>query len=249
MILDFARGSQAEPRGHALAYASSLTEPNAVYAAYLVVPPISIDLAKYMPPMFAEKISLADAESVSAIPLPPVPEKVESVDFVLRLAEARNDDVINLGALDTSNVHHMLSQVSQAAQAYLDLYTTFIKGLGATAEPPPAPTAIGESVEDVLASFMTEKEKLGEMSKLLGKVRYAIEGNDEALADEALAEVASMGARLTGVYAIDRLAAAVRIPGEKGRRLTDLHIRRCYSICDEDYQGVDVIDAEISGLE
>ena len=139
MILDFARGSQAEPRGHALAYASSLTEPNAVYAAYLVVPPISIDLAKYMPPMFAEKISLADAESVSAIPLPPVPEKVESVDFVLRLAEARKDDVINLGALDTSNVHHMLSQVSQAAQAYLDLYTTFIKGLGATAEPPPAP--------------------------------------------------------------------------------------------------------------
>lgn len=249
MILDFERGSQAEPRGHALAYASSLTEPNAVYAAYLVVPPISINLSKYMPPMFADKVTLADAESVSAIPLPPVPEKVESVDFVLRLAEARNDDVINLGALDTMNAHHMLSQVSQAAQTYLELYTTYIDSLAPAPEPAPAAPAIGESVDDVLASFMTEKEKLGEMSKLLGKVRYAVDGNDAALAEEALAEVSSMGARLTGVYELTRLTEAARMPGDKGRRLTELHLRRCYLLCDEDYGGVDAIDAEISALE
>ncbi len=248
MILDFERGSQAEPRGHALAYASSLTEPNAVYAAYLVVPPISINLSKYMPPMFADKVTLADAESVSAIPLPPVPEKVESVEFVLRLAEARNDDVINLGALDTMNAHHMLSQVSQAAQTYLELYTVYIDSLAPAPEPEAAP-AIGESVDDVLASFMTEKEKLGEMSKLLGKVRYAVDGNDAALAEEALAEVSSMGARLTGTYELSRLAEAARMPGDKGRRLTELHLRRCYLLCDEDYSGVDAIDAEISTLE
>ena len=249
MILDFARGSQAEPRGHALAYATSLTEHDAVYAAYLVVPPISINLAKYMPPMFAEKVSLADAESVSAIPLPPVPEKVESIDFLLRLAEARNDDVIDLGALDTTNTHNMLSQVSQAAQSYLELYTAYIESLDPVPEPPAEPPALGESVEDVLASFMTEKEKLGEMSKLLGKVRYAIDGNDDALADEALAEVTSMGARLAGAYELGRLAAAARIPGEKGRRLTELHIRRCYLICDENYGAVNDIDTEISALE
>lgn len=252
MTLDFERGSPSEPRGHAMAYATSLTEPDAVYASYLVVPPISIDLAKYMPPMFADKVSLADAESVSAIPLPPVPEQVESVAFVLQLADARGDDVVNLGTLDTSNVHHMLSQISQVAQEYLSLYTSYAERLHPPQEIAGAQlnaSATGESVEDVLASFMTEKEKLGEISKLIGKVRYALEGNDTPLANDALTEIESMSTKLTGTYEMNKLADAARVPGDKGRVLTELHIRRCYMLCDEDYAGVEKLDEEIRGLE
>ena len=246
MLLSFERGSSSEPKGHALAYMKSASAPDEIYATYLIVPPISIDLAKYMPPMFASKISLADVESISAIPLPPVPEKIEGIDYLHRLAESRGDDVIFLGTLDTSDIQVLLTQVGEAAQDYLRAYSAYIETVPA---PEPPQTALGSSVDEVLYGLMNERDKLGEMAKLIGKLRYAVDGGDHGLAKETVNEMEALGKHLPDKYQVHQIVEVAELAGDKGRKLSELHIARCYKICDEDYRAVEELDTRIRELE
>jgi hypothetical protein len=245
MLLDFERGSSAEPKGHALAYVRDGQDPEAIFATYLVVPPIAIDLAKYMPPMFASKISMADVESISAIPLPPVPERVEGLAYLKQLAERRDDDVINLGTVNTSDVQTMLAQVSDAAQEYLRTYSTHIDSIQQESEPA---EVTGSTLDEILFGLMGDREKLGELTKRLGKLRYAVEGGDEALVEETIQEIEGLGSHLAAKYQMAELTAAARLPDDRGRALSELCIARCYKICDEDYLAVESIDREIAQL-
>jgi hypothetical protein len=245
MLLDFERGNSAEPKGHALAYVRDGQKPDEIFATYLVVPPIAIDLAKYMPPMFASKISMADVESVSAIPLPPVPERVEGLDYLKRLAENRGDDVLNLGTVDTSDVQVMLAQVSDAAQEYLRVYSAHIGSLPQDDE---SVEPNGSTVDDFLFGLMSDRDKLGELTKRLGKLRYAVEGGDDALAEETVVEMEGLGAHLAAKYKVAEITAAARLPQDRGRKLSELYVARCYKICDEDYLAVESIDRAIAEL-
>ena len=247
MILDFERGSQNAPKGHALAYVRHTGAPDEVYATYIIVPPVSIDLAKYMPPMFSDKVSLADLESISAVPLPPVPERVESHVYLRRLAERREDDVIFLGAMDATDSRGMLAQVAEASQEYLRVYTVYVESV--PKEAAGETSRIGDSVADVMYGLLGEGDKLGELAKLLGKVRYAVEGGDASLEEEAVQEMQALGGHLSEKYRVDLVAAAARIHGEKGQRLSQLHIERCYKLCDEDYRAVEHLEREIQELE
>ena len=245
-MLTFERGSASEPTGHALAYMRNATAPDEIFATYLIVPPISIDLAKYMPPMFASKISLADMESLSAVPLPPVPERVQGIDYLQSLAERRGDDIVFLGTLDASDVQGLLVQVAEAAQEYLSVYTAYIE---AAVEQESAQPALGSSVDDVLFGLMNDRDKLGEMAKLLGKLRYAADGGDEGQVKETTAEMEALGRHLPEKYRAREIVAAGEMTGEKGRRLSELHISRCYKICDEDYLAVEELEGRIREAE
>ncbi|MCS7003231.1 MAG: hypothetical protein NZ518_10325, partial [Dehalococcoidia bacterium] len=66
MPLSFVRGSADRPRGHAIL---SFTVDDRVVATYVVVPPIAINLAKYLPPMFAGQVNLAETPEIAAVPL------------------------------------------------------------------------------------------------------------------------------------------------------------------------------------
>lgn len=246
MLLAFERGSASEPRGHALAYFRNASAPGELYATYLIVPPIAIDLAKYMPPMFASKISLADLENVSAIPLPPVPEKVESREYLRRLAESREDDIVFLGTANIADIQEVLGKVGEAAQEYLHAYTAYLNSLPALE---PGPDALSATVEDVLYSLMSERDKLSELAKLVGKLRYAVDGGDAALMRETLHEMEVLGSRLPGKYRLERLSETARLPGERGWKLSELHIARCYKLCEEDYRAVEELDSRIRELE
>ena len=246
MLLSFERGSASEPKGHALAYLRNAASPDEVYATYLIVPPISIDLAKYMPPMFASKISLADVESVSAIPLPPVPEKIQSVEYLHRLAESRGDDVVSLGTVDASDVQRLLAHVAEAAQEYLHAYTTYVETAPAP-EPPRA--ALSVSVDEVMYSLMNERDKLGELAKLVGKLRYAVDGSDQSQVKEAVSEFEALARYLPEKYRVGQIAAAAQRAGDKGSKLSELHVTRCYKLCDEDYGAVEELDSRIRELE
>ncbi len=77
--MDYDLGRADEPRGHAFLYFRSASEPGQVAASYLVVPPIALDLKKYIPPMFAGSLPGLDLDQLTrAVPLPPIPEAVES---------------------------------------------------------------------------------------------------------------------------------------------------------------------------
>ena len=247
MTLDFHNGDPDNPAGHALLFFTNTEDSGSIYATYLVVPPIKIELAKYMPPMFASNVSLSDVQSVSAIPLPPVPERVENISYLEALAASRDDDLINGGSVNASDVERMLLTTSEAAQDYLRLYNSR----------PPIPDPVAElespssegGVDDFLIPLMSDKDKLGELSRLTGSMRYAIEGNDQTSADQLRSQMENLGRHLGEKFRIQELIKAALTPGILASRLSALYTERCYRLCEEDYLEVARIEGEIERLQ
>ena len=56
MDVVFDRGSKERPRGHALLYFRSASDPEEVWVTYLVILPISVDVSKYVPPFLMNQV-------------------------------------------------------------------------------------------------------------------------------------------------------------------------------------------------
>ena len=246
MGLDFQQGTPDNPAGHAILYFTDHGNESSVYATYLIVPPIKIELAKYMPPLFASKVSLSDMENVSSIPLPPVPEQVENLGYLSALAESRGDDLVYGGVVDASDVERMLYSTSEAARTYLEMYNRrpSIPELAALREGEEGSSDVGE----VLFPLMSDKDKLGELSKLTGSLRYAIEGNDHVMAGEIRHQMKVLGKHLGENFKISELIEAAQTPGLVASKLSALYTERCYKLCDEDYLEVARIEEKIEKL-
>src|SRR5579884_2961289 len=109
MQLTFKRGDDRRPKGHALIYFRD-SSGSGVLATYVIIPPISIDFSKYLPPMFAGQGMAANlAEASSIVPLPPVPEAMASVEALRVLAEARDDDLIFAGDATAGQIEQLLT--------------------------------------------------------------------------------------------------------------------------------------------
>ena len=246
MEFTFERGSSAEPRGHALLYFRSSQDPTELLACYLVVPPVPLNLSRYMPALFAGNLPASELQQISAIPLPPVPERVESHAHLRQLAEARNDDLIYGGPLDPDDAQRGLLAASEGAQRYLHLYGDYARRF------PSVPAEEGEplaEVSDVIYSLMTENQRLGELAKLTGKLRYALEGDDRRLVAETVREMEALGRHVPEKYRVADLIAAVQIPGPRGERLSQLYVDRCYRLYEEDYASLRKIEEEIKSLQ
>jgi hypothetical protein len=242
--LQFRRGAPDRPRGHALAYFE--TADGRIYATYLVIPPIQIDLAKYMPPMFAGQIPLQAAAELAAMPLPPIPEEVAGgLALIDHLAELRDDDVVSAGTVDPRALDRLLMVAAEAGQAYVALYKSW------QAIAPAEPVARDEgsyNVDEVLLSLESEHDRIGRLARLAGQLRYALEGGDRRMGDEALAEMERVGRTLPDKYRVAELLAAANRPGDGGARLAQLLLERSYKLCQEEYGEVARIEAEIKKL-
>jgi hypothetical protein len=242
--LIFRRGDASRPRGHALAYFE--TPDGRTYATYLVIPPVSIDLGKYMPPMFAAQMAVPTQAEVSAMPLPPIPEEVAGgLAEVDRLAELREDDVIGCGTFDPKALDRALMAAAEAGQAYVALYRTYLAGAPAQVQAREEHTY---SIDEVLLSFESDHDRIERLAKLIGQLRYALDGGDKAGADEAVAEMERVGRHLAAKYRFEEIVAAARRSGEEAARLAQLHVERCYKLSREDYAEVARIEGEIKRL-
>ena len=59
---------------------------------------------------------------------------------------------------------------------------------------------------------MSDKDKLGELSKLAGSMRYAVEGNDQATAEELRSQMENLGRHLGEKFRIEDLINAALTP-------------------------------------
>src|SRR5581483_9326116 len=107
MAARFELGDPDRPKGHALLYFQSADGRGEILATYIVVLPIAINPAKYIPPVFAGR--MPPAASVSATALPPIPETMESIAAVRRLAEFRGDDLLDGGVVEPEPERLMLA--------------------------------------------------------------------------------------------------------------------------------------------
>jgi hypothetical protein len=240
-------GDASAPRGHALLVFRSDQGEAGVWVTYLIVPPIVMDFAKYLPPMLASLAPMASMGASSSVPMPPVPERMDSLAAVRRLAMTRGDDLLDAGTINVSAMDTMMLATAEVAQRYYDAYVSHLRTIP---EPSGASVKVLSQTDEDVAAYrsMTEGELLGELSKLVGKLRYAAIGADQQLADEARRQIKGIGTLLPAKYRVDELLAAAQDQGERADRLTELCLERCYKLFREEYEALPALEMQIREL-
>lgn len=222
-------------------------DPSTVLASYVVVPPISMDFSKFIPPMFAAQLPGVLPSGPQVFPLPPIPEQVESLAWVQAMAESRDDDLIDAGSVDPMDFQRMLALMTDLASEYGQLYERRTPPTETPSEPD-LPAVSGADVDELFMSLMSDGEKVGRLAKMTGTVRYAVEGNDQSLLEETVLEMERIGRHLADRYRVTELIAAARNPDPRGGRLTELLLQRCYKLVAEEYDALKALDTEIDSL-
>lgn len=253
-MLTFRVGDSNRPRGHALVFFRDGDAPDEVWATYLVVAPIKMDLGKYIPAAFASQLSGQLAASApSAYPLPPVPEKFEGgLPALEQLADLRNDDLIDGGTLRMTDPLYALQPVTDIGTQYAEQCRAYFESqptarLESEASVPSRSSEL--DVDELLLQVMPDREKVGRLARLTGTLRYAIDGGDSRLMDETVEDMQRVGRHLPEKFRPAELIAAARSPSPKSAELAQLFLERCYRLVDEDYAALADIDRRIDALK
>ena len=254
-MLTFRAGDPDRPRGHALLFFRDADDPDTVWATYLVVAPIQMDLGKYVPAAFAPQLAgQLNLSGPAAYPLPPMPEKVEGgLAWLERLARVRNDDLIDGGTLRVSEPWQALHPISDIGTQYAETCASFFSSEAAeepaqATEAAPASLASAD-VEDLLLQVMPDREKVGRLARLTGTLRYAVEGGDQRQVEETVGEMDRVARHLGEKYRLRELIQAARSTDPRGGQLAQLYVERCYKLADEDYAALADLDRRIDELQ
>ncbi len=142
MALTFDIGDPDRPKGHAIVYFQSPTTSE-VLATYVLILPIPMDIGKYLPPLLASQLGgMAGelmGEGMGSFAAPPVPESVESVDFLRNLASLRGDDLLSGGSVVLGDATAAMAEAAEAVQEYQRLDRRYADSAGPAPEAPPLP--------------------------------------------------------------------------------------------------------------
>jgi hypothetical protein len=251
-MLTFRAGDAERPRGHALLFFRDADAPDTVWATYLVVAPIQMDLGKYIPAAFATQLAgQLSSSSPSAYPLPPVPEKIEGgLAWLERVASVRGDDLLDGGTLRMSEPLYALQPVADVGTQYAEACTRFVSEAQTVAGPPSIEPATGSmDVDNLLLQVMPDREKVGRLARLAGTLRYAVEGGDTRQVDETVGEMQRVARHLGDKYRPAELIDAARSNDPHSAQLAQLFIDRCYRLVEEDYAALAELDSKIDALK
>lgn len=253
MDFSFERGSAENPKGHALIYFHNSQDADEILATYLVILPIQVDVSKYVPPFLMNQLGDAGPSELSAFAFPPAPEAVSGVDGLHRMAEARSDDVIYGGSITPGDIASLLGSVNDAIGWYAELCSEHseraVPELAEGADDEDDDDDDGLNVNDILYDLMSDQDKLGELTQLVGRMRDAVSSGDFALADEIRGDVMRLGRHLPENHEITRLAEAAASAGENAGRLANLYLQRCFHLMAEEYVMLGKVENEIRGIE
>ena len=248
MAVDFERGDPNAPKGHALLYFKSSVNPDEIVGTYVICFPISFDVSKYVPPFLMGQVSGLDPKDMSALAYPPAPEKLEGHSALTALAASREDDILFSGTIDPSDVPSAMMAVNDAVRWYNERYASFNEA-NVMADTSAEPELPGLAVNDVLYGLMSDGDKLSELTRLVGKLRFASEGNEELLIVEAEGDILSLAQHLPENHRVARLIEEAKTGGEDGSRLADLYLQRCFHLAQEEYVKLGEVEERISDLE
>ena len=251
MDITFERGSEDAPKGHAFVYFRSSSDPDEVWASYIVMLPITVDVTKYAPPFLMSLIPEGSMQDMSAFAFPPAPEQMDNFNQIQRLAEMRDDDVLFAGSFNTSDLPSMMLAAGDAVDKYTESYNAFTERSGLTGTPSGQEALDEGSVEinEVMYGLMSDGDKLTELTTLVGKLRFAVDSSEEALIKEAEADITLLSRHLNFDHKTDRIIEGIKLGTEDARRLTMLYVQRCYCIVQEDYIMLGNVEEQIAAIE
>ncbi|MDI6806777.1 MAG: hypothetical protein QMD14_03090 [Candidatus Aenigmarchaeota archaeon] len=250
MRLIFERGDESKPKGHAIIYWGYLGDPSKFLATYLAISPLEVDLEylekaatmmeihSQLPLEEIKRLMKERGGMVSPTGiLPPMP--VTDIEELKERAEERGDDLINAGVIYPFS--DLKNEIMRVTHEYGELYSKTL------AEKPLAKEKI--DVDELIRGMLPERDRLGYLSRLTGRLRDAVNRNDSSLIKEVTNEMMNTTKYLSSKYRIPELIEAAKIPGEKGQQLTQLYIDMAYKLCDEKYQEVKEIDDKIKAIK
>ena len=248
MDIVFERGSRDQPKGHALLYYSNPSEPDDVWVTYIIVLPVSVDVSKYVPPFLMNQVGDLGPKELSAFAFPPAPEPMKGRKVMERIAEKRDDDILFGGTINPSDIASAIMSVTETVQQYTEMYGQQAGGVvESDAETHEGPSGVG--VSEFLYGLMSDGDKLSELTKLVSRLRFAIDGADGDLMKEAEEEIGFLARHLPENHNIPLLVEAVKSSEARGAKLADLYLQRCFYLVHEDYGKLTRIEEQIKGLE
>ncbi len=246
MDISFDRGDAQRPKGHALAYFRTHSEPDKVYATYIIVLPLSVDFAKYVPPFLTSHLANMTLGDLSAFSLPPVPEEVASYQELEHLAEIRDDDLLYAGTMLSFDLSQMMEAVGEMVNEYSRMWSENARPAPEVGHAQPEDSS---SVNEVLYSMMSQKDRLGELSKMVGKLRFALEGADRQTGQDVEEEIQILGRYLPEHFYVASIVQAAMDSSAKGAKLAQLYMDRCYKLSNEDEAAARELEAQIDNLK
>lgn len=254
VTLTFDIGDPHSPRGHALLYFRD-TASGSLYATYVLSLPVRIDISKYLPPMvsaqFEGMMGGAQGETLAVFAAPPMPEEIEGAGTIERLARLRQDDLLNGGEIDPANTEAAMRTVGDIVHEYAEAYHAYLENAPAVAiaEADREQDAVASSdVHRVLFELLSDRDRLAELSKLVGTLRFAAEQHDAALRAETEMAMAALETLLPDHYWVGRLRTAAAELTDDGDMLSRLLIERCYKLLEEDFDAVRTLEERITEL-
>src|SRR5262249_54030742 len=147
------------------------------------------------------------------------------------VAEMRGDDLCDIGLIHPNDPNERMQLVSQSSMEYGQLYMDYVNSSRRPSTPLPdftdEPAALDDmDAEELFIQTMTDRQRLAELSKLVGLTRYALEGKDTHLIDETRRRMQRIARQLPDKYRSGELINAATNPLERGSRLAELYIER-----------------------
>ena len=247
MDIVFEKGNSEQPQGHALIYFRSSADPGELWGSYLVILPITVDVSKYVPPFLMNQVGELSPKDLSAFAFPPAPERIDGQSFLEELAEKRGDDLLFCGTIDPADVAAGMMSVNEVVQRYRQMCSALLP-----AQAPIKPSeeeGLGLSVNEVMYGLMADSDKLSELTKLVGRLRFAAESGEDALAREAEVDINQLARHLPENHRVTRLIEVAKSGGNRGERLADLYLQRCFHLTHEAYVKLGQVEDEIKSLE
>ena len=248
MDVVYERGSREAPKGHGLIYFRSSSDYDEVWVTYAVILPISVDVSKYVPPFLMNQLGDVGPKEMSAFAFPPAPEKLSGYGQIESLADTRDDDVLYGGTINPTDVASAMMAISDAVQQYAEAYSTVAGGV-AQESPDVLEGSSDAQVSEVLYGLMSDTDKLGELTKLVGRLRFAIESSEGQMIRETEEDIGALAKHLSDTHQIPRLVEAAKSSGSHGAALADLYLKRSYGLVQESYGQLDCIEEQIRVLE
>ncbi|MBN19399.1 MAG: hypothetical protein CL758_08010 [Chloroflexi bacterium] len=248
MDLIFERGNEAECKGHSILYFRDSNDQDEIWATYIVLLPITVEVSKYVPPFLMNQVSDIGANDLSAFAFPPAPEKIESREHLDVIAKIRSDDILYGGVFDSKDIQSGMLLVNEAVQKYADFYDldiVFENSIDYIVDSDNSKL----DVNNVIYEFMSTNDKLSELTKMIGRLRFAIEGKEKALAEEAENDIESLSKHLPTEYEVAKITNAAKSSDAFGSKLTDLWLKRCFHLTQQEFVEIGQIDEEIKRLE
>ena len=253
--LEFEYGDASSPRGHAVVY---FRDNEHILASYIVILPTELDLTRYIPPFLASNLkNMQSGGKLQPFAAPPMPEPIDNLDEMIKLAQQREDDLLFGGDIDSSNTSESIEKLNAISASYNEICVANGATLGA--KPPGfegeiiplsgSPSASGDAGNTEGADGgLSDEDKLKKLTTLLGQLRYAVESADKTQADALQKEILILSKTMSDTMKIDELAKYGASTAPDAAELAGLYLERAYQMQKEAYLKVKEIEDKIAQI-